>query len=113
MPNADRVETAYDLATAPLDSKVRSVTAVPADVAGRRALRVELTDAVTFQGQPGVDYVDMPTFVIIPAEFKDGTIEVEILSRLNDKGPQTATKRARTSALMSGSSSGSTLTALR
>jgi Domain of Unknown Function (DUF1080) len=90
MPNADRVETAYDLATLPPDLKVRSVTAVPADVAGRRAVRVELTDAVTFQGQPGVDYVDMPTFVIIPAEFKDGPIEVEILSRLNGKGPADA-----------------------
>jgi len=54
-----------------------------------RALRVELTDEVTLQGKPGVDYVDMPTFVIIPADFNNDTIEVDILSRLNGKGPQT------------------------
>ena len=32
----------------------------------------------------------MPTFVIIPATFTDGTIEVDILSRLNGKGPADA-----------------------
>ena len=40
------------------------------------------------EGKPGVDYVDMPTFVIIPADFTNGTIEVNILSRLNGKGPR-------------------------
>jgi len=55
-----------------------------------RALRVELTDEVTLQGKPGVDYVDMPTFVIIPADFNNDTIEVDILSRLNGKGPADA-----------------------
>ena len=54
------------------------------------ALRVELTDAVTLEGKPGVDYVDMPTFVIIPASLTNGTIEVNILSRLNGKGPADA-----------------------
>jgi hypothetical protein len=43
----------------PEGSRLRAVTAVPADVAGRRALRVELTDAVTLEGKPGVDYVWM------------------------------------------------------
>jgi hypothetical protein len=38
------------------------------------------------EAKPGVDYVDMPTFVIIPASFTNGTIEVNILSRLNGKG---------------------------
>ena len=37
------------------------------------------------KGQPGLD-VDMPTFVVIPTNFKNGTIEVEILGRLNGKG---------------------------
>ena len=32
----------------------------------------------------------MPTFVIIPASFTNGTIEVDILSRLNGKGPADA-----------------------
>jgi hypothetical protein len=74
----------------PEGSKLRAITAVPAKVAGRRALRVELTNAVTLEGKPGVDYVDMPTFMIIPASFTNGTIEVNILSRLNGKGPADA-----------------------
>ncbi|HEX6759013.1 MAG TPA: hypothetical protein VF086_11510 [Propionibacteriaceae bacterium] len=43
------------------------------------ALQVELIDAVTLHGKPGVDYVDMRTFPIIPASFENGTIEVDIL----------------------------------
>jgi hypothetical protein len=62
---------------------------VPIEVAGRRALRVELTDVVTLHGKPGVDYVDTPTFPIIPGSFENGTIEVDILSRLNGKGEPT------------------------
>jgi hypothetical protein len=80
MPDQDRAQTAYELAELPEESTLRSVTAVPADIAGRRALRVELTDEVTLQGKAGVDYVDMPTFVIIPADFKNGTIELDRLS---------------------------------
>jgi hypothetical protein len=82
--------TTHELDQLPEESRLRSVTAAPADIAGRQALRVELTDTVTFNGKPGVDYVDMPTFVIIPATFTDGTIEVDILSRLNGKGPADA-----------------------
>jgi hypothetical protein len=82
--------TTYALDHLPEGSGLRSVTAAPADIAGRQALRVELTDTVTFDGKPGVDYVDMPTFVIIPARFTNGTIEVDILSRLNGKGPADA-----------------------
>ena len=62
----------------------------PAWLSGRRALRFELTDAVTLHGKPGVDYVDMPTFLIIPASFENSTSEVDILSRLNCKGPADA-----------------------
>jgi hypothetical protein len=89
MPEHPKPAT-YDLADLPTGSVLRSVTAAPEEVAGRRALRVELTDDVTFRGRPGVDYVDMPTFVIIPAEFDNGTIQVDILSRLNGKGPADA-----------------------
>jgi hypothetical protein len=90
MNQTDPATTTYDLAALPEGSKLRSVTAVPADIVGRRALRVELTDDVTLGGKPGVDYVDMPTFVIIPAGFQNGNIEVDILSRLNGKGPADA-----------------------
>jgi hypothetical protein len=84
-----RAPTTHDLTELPEGSEPRSVTAVPTEVSGRSALRVELTDAVTLHGRPGVDYVDMPTFLIIPASFENGTIEVDILSRLNGKGPPT------------------------
>jgi hypothetical protein len=43
MLDQDRDQTAYDLAELPDRSTLRSVTAVPADIAVRRALRVELT----------------------------------------------------------------------
>jgi len=90
MAEADPAARSHSLTELPEGSTLRAVTAVPAEVAGRPALRVELTDAVTLEGTPGVDYVDMPTFVIIPASFTNGTIEINILSRLNGKGPADA-----------------------
>ena len=57
----------HSLTELPADARLRSVIAEPAIVDGRQALSVRLTDAVTDQGTPGVDYVDQPTFVIIPA----------------------------------------------
>jgi hypothetical protein len=74
-------QTSHELDQLPQGSILRSVTATPADIAGRNALTVELTDDVTFRGKPGVDYVDKPTFVIIPAGLTIGMIEVDILSR--------------------------------
>lgn len=74
MQHPDRAPTTYDLTTLPEGSQLRSVTAVPTEVSGRGALRVELTDAVTLHGKPGIDYVEMPTFAIIPASFVNGTM---------------------------------------
>ena len=49
-------------------------------------MKIEFTDAAN-KGPPGVDLLfDMPTFVLIPGNFKNGTIEVDILGRLNGKG---------------------------
>lgn len=87
---AGQGSTRYHLTCLPDGSALHSVTAAPADVAGRRALRVEFSDAVTLQGTPNVDYIDMPTFVALPGTFEDGTIEVDSLSRLNGKGPADA-----------------------
>jgi hypothetical protein len=47
-----------------------------------------MTDAA-IKAQLGID-VDMPTLVRIPTDFKNGTIEVDLLSRLNGKGPPEA-----------------------
>jgi hypothetical protein len=87
---ADPVATTHSLTELPEGSKLRAVTAVPPRSLAAGLSGVELTDAVTLEGKPGVDYVDMPTFVIIPASFTNGTIEVNILSRLNGRGPADA-----------------------
>jgi hypothetical protein len=69
----------------PVGATLHSITAVPTIETGHPALRVELTDEITEHGVFGVDYVDMPTFVMLPVEFRTGTIEVEVLARLNGK----------------------------
>jgi hypothetical protein len=63
MQEPRRTPAMHDLTELPEGSELRSVTAVPTEVSGRRALRVELTNTVTLHGKPGVDYVDMPTFI--------------------------------------------------
>lgn len=75
----------FPLAALPEGARPRSVTAEPAFVGGRAALRVELTDEITRDGVPGVDYVDQPTFVEIPVTLRTGEIRVDVLSRLNGK----------------------------
>jgi hypothetical protein len=77
----------HTLQNLPLGAPLSSVTAESAKVAGRRALRVELTDSVA-SGAPGVDYIDQPTFVQIPANFENGVVEVDLLSRLNKNAPE-------------------------
>ncbi|MFF1383627.1 family 16 glycoside hydrolase [Arthrobacter sp. NPDC058288] len=73
----------------PAGASMNSVTAESVNVAGRRALRVGLTEAAA-SGVPGVDYVDQPTFVLIPADFRNGIVEVDLLSRLADGAPDYA-----------------------
>src|SRR5262245_14470169 len=73
----------YSLDKVPAGSTLHTVTAAPAEYKGRNALRVEFTDAAN-EGPPGI-LIDMPTFVLIPTNFKNGTIEVDILGRLNKK----------------------------
>jgi hypothetical protein len=68
----------------------RSVTAAPGHAAGRDSLQVSLTDEVARNGRLGVDFGDQPTFVIIPADFITGVIEVDILSRLTPEAPDFA-----------------------
>ena len=73
----------YSLHEVPAGATLHTVTAAPAEYKGREALRVEFTEAAN-EGPPGV-LIDMPTYVLIPTNFKNGTIEVDILGRLNDK----------------------------
>jgi hypothetical protein len=72
---------AYALHELPAGATRHDVTATPVEYKGRRAIKIEFTEAAN-EG-PGID---MPTFVLIPATFRNGTIEVELLGRLNGKG---------------------------
>jgi hypothetical protein len=80
--------SSYDLRALPPGSTLHRVEATPAEYKGRKAIKVEMPDAA-IEAQLGID-VDMPTFVRIPVDFRNGTIEVDILSRLNGKGPPDA-----------------------
>jgi hypothetical protein len=82
----------------PAGASMNSVTAESVNVAGRHALRVGLTEAAA-SGVPGVDYVDQPTFVLIPADFGNGIVEVDLLSRLADTAPDYARMLGRSRVL--------------
>ena len=69
---------------------MRSVTADPAFVAGRQALRVQLTDDITIKGKPNIDYIDVPIFAVLPITMTNGSLSVDILSRMNSKAPPNA-----------------------
>ena len=83
-----QVPSIYDLRALPPGATLHRVEATPAEYNGRKAIKVEMPDAA-IAAQLGID-VDMPTFVRIPVDFRNGTIEVDLLSRLNDKGPPAA-----------------------
>lgn len=76
----------HPLTDLPVGAVAHGVTARPAEIDGRQTVRVELPDDVSLHGRPGIDYVDRPTFLIIPATFTSGTISVDVWSRLNGKG---------------------------
>lgn len=76
----------YDLTDLPTGAEAHGVTARPAEIGGRRAVRVELPDEVSLHGRPAIDYIDQPTFLILPVSFATGTIRVDVWSRLNGKG---------------------------
>jgi hypothetical protein len=78
----------YGLHELPAGASLHRVTAAPGDYKDRKALRVEITEAAA-RAQLGVAF-DMPTFVLIPGNFKNGTIEVDVLGRLNATAPPDA-----------------------
>jgi len=83
-----QAQTTYDLTAMPQGATLHRVEAAPAEYKGRKAIKIEMPDAA-IKAQLGID-VDMPTFVRIPADFTNGSIEVDLLSRLNGKGPPDA-----------------------
>jgi hypothetical protein len=77
--------TTHPLDRLPVGAVAHGVTASPDVIDGRGAMRVELTDQITRDGAPRVDYIDMPTFLRIPADLRTGVISVDVRSRLNGK----------------------------
>ena len=77
----------YDLATRPEGAVFHSGVAELTRLDGRVALRVSLTEQMTRCDVPGEGSVDLPTFVALPIWFEDGTIEVDVLSRLDQAAP--------------------------
>jgi hypothetical protein len=84
-----RTTAMHTLQALPAGAFLNSVEAETVNLAGRQAIRVQLTAAAA-SGVPGVDYVDQPTFVQIPADFGNGVIEVDVLSRLTEDAPDYA-----------------------
>jgi hypothetical protein len=80
----------YVLDEVPPGAGLRSVVAEPSDAAGRPALRISLTEAVRRDGSPGVDFVDQPTFVVLPLDLAAGRLEVDICSDLLPDAPDYA-----------------------
>ena len=85
--DARRDRTVYALDALPAGATLRSVTAEPSDAAGRPALRVSLTETVRREGRPGVDFVDQPTFLILPLDLAAARLEVDISSDLLADAP--------------------------
>lgn len=56
---------------------------------GRPCLRIVL-DAVSRAGKPGVDYVDQPSFLLLPTEMENGVIEVDLCGCLLPDAPDYA-----------------------
>ncbi|MGN7149263.1 family 16 glycoside hydrolase [Arthrobacter sp. SAFR-179] len=89
MTDVNAGSTFLPLDRLPGGASLRSVTAFAGEIEGRKGLRVGLTGEAA-AGVPGVDYIDQPTFVLLPAAFENGVIEVDILSRLTADAPDYA-----------------------
>jgi len=78
----------HSLRTLPMGATANKVDAAPADH-GRPCLRLAL-DAASRAGKPGVDYVDQPSFVLLPDAMENATVEVDVCARLLPDAPDYA-----------------------
>ena len=79
------IYTLHDLPKGAVANKVEIATAHH----GRPCLRLAL-HAASRAGKPGVDYVDQPSFMLLPEVMTDGAIEVEVCARLLPDAPDYA-----------------------
>jgi hypothetical protein len=78
----------YPLQDLPQGAIANKVTAAPAHH-GRPCLRLAL-DAASRAGKPGEDYVDQPSFLLLPDILENGSIEVDLCARLLPDAPDYA-----------------------
>jgi hypothetical protein len=83
------VDVTYNLAALPEGAAFHAGVAVLTRLDGRAAMRVSLTEQMTRYDVPGAGSLDLPTFIALPIWFEDGTIEVDVLSRLHDNTSDT------------------------
>ena len=79
----------FDLTHLPLGARANKVDAAPAVKDGRPSLRLAL-DAASRAGRPGVDFVDQPSFLLLPGAFLNGSVEVDLCARLLPDAPDYA-----------------------
>ncbi len=79
----------HSLSQIPAGARANKVNVAPARKDGRHALRIAL-DALSRSGQPGMDFVDQPTFLLLADRMQDGVIEVDLCARLLPDAPDYA-----------------------
>jgi hypothetical protein len=80
------MENDFALNVVPTDAWLHKVTAQSAIYKGRTGLCVELAPETVAAG----DYVDSNTFVVVPVNFGNGEIEVDLLGKLQPTAPPNA-----------------------
>lgn len=73
----ERAMKTYDLKKLPESTRANGVDVEEVENKGRAALSVAL-DSTIRAGEPGVDFVDQPTFLLFPEIMTDGAIEVDM-----------------------------------
>lgn len=79
----------HDLKALPANSTPNKVDVSPIVKDGRDALRIVL-DSASHSGTFGIDFVDKPTFLLLPDTLTDGRIEVDLCARLLPDAPNYA-----------------------
>jgi hypothetical protein len=79
----------YDLKSLPANCLSNKVDASPSTMGGRDALRIAL-DPKSRAGTFGIDFVDKPSFVLLPDIVTDARIEVDVCARLLPDAPDYA-----------------------
>jgi hypothetical protein len=78
----------HNLQSLPDGARANKVDAAPA-LLDRPCLRLAL-DAASRAGKPGVDYVDQPSFLLLPRVVENATVEVDVRARLLPDAPDYA-----------------------